>query len=231
MGSGARVMLLDRYEIGEKQTSACAAPTDFLENLGLAGAIRQTFSDLVIHRRRALGGPDTMKTYRWNLPWSFSTFDYREICGLLKEQSPDIPSETAKVAGRTGENDPHRPWRSHRTPDHRRPRLAELPQRVRSGVTRRTHVCPAASRSIPTGRTATSNCGWTRSRSAPATHGTFRLATSCASASGRSIHTTTSRIRPRNSRPTSGFRPSAGRATGSAQDARAHRRNRVLRRR
>ena len=26
-GSGARVMVVDRYEIGERQTSACAAPT------------------------------------------------------------------------------------------------------------------------------------------------------------------------------------------------------------
>ncbi|WP_372791653.1 FAD-dependent oxidoreductase [Paraconexibacter sp.] len=102
-GSGARVLLLDRYEIGEKQTSACAAPTEFLENLGVAGAIRQTFSDLVIHRRQAHGGRETMKTYRWHLPWTFSTFDYREICALLKEQSPDVPFETAKVEGRTGE--------------------------------------------------------------------------------------------------------------------------------
>jgi len=94
-GSDARVLLIDRYEIGEKQTSACAAPTEWLENLGLTAAIRQTFRDLVIHR------PD--KTYRWPLPWTFSTFDYREICALLKAQSPDVPFETAKVEGRTGE--------------------------------------------------------------------------------------------------------------------------------
>ncbi len=30
-GSGARVLVLDRYEIGERQTSACAAPTEWLE--------------------------------------------------------------------------------------------------------------------------------------------------------------------------------------------------------
>lgn len=102
-GSGARVLLIDRYEIGEKQTSACAAPTEWLENLGLTGAIRQTFGDLVIHRARAFGGKADTKTYRWRLPWTFSTFDYREICALLKAQSPDIPFETAKVEGRTGE--------------------------------------------------------------------------------------------------------------------------------
>ena len=35
-GSGARVLVVDRYEIGERQTSACAAPTAWLRNLGLA---------------------------------------------------------------------------------------------------------------------------------------------------------------------------------------------------
>src|SRR6201987_3935736 len=42
-GSGASVLMIDRYEIGERQTSACAAPTPWLTNLGLEGAIRQTF--------------------------------------------------------------------------------------------------------------------------------------------------------------------------------------------
>ena len=30
--TGARILVLDRYEIGERQTSACAAPTAWLEN-------------------------------------------------------------------------------------------------------------------------------------------------------------------------------------------------------
>jgi flavin-dependent dehydrogenase len=93
-GSGANVLMVDRYEIGERQTSACAAPTEWLENLGLAGSIRQTFDTLVIHRPQ--------KTYRWKLPWTFSTFDYRELCALLKAQSPDVPFETAKVDAREG---------------------------------------------------------------------------------------------------------------------------------
>ena len=37
--TGARVLVLDRYEIGERQTSACAAPTEWLRNLGLAASI------------------------------------------------------------------------------------------------------------------------------------------------------------------------------------------------
>jgi flavin-dependent dehydrogenase len=92
-GSGAKVLLLDRYEIGERQTSACAAPTEWLENLGLEGSIRQTFRDLVVHR------PE--RSFRWTLPWTFSTFDYRELCALLAEQG-DFEFDTAKVDGRTG---------------------------------------------------------------------------------------------------------------------------------
>src|SRR5437870_1494503 len=68
-GSGARVLMVDRYEVGERQTSACAAPTEWLDALGLCDSIRQTFSELVIHT------PHT--TVRYALPWTFSTFDYR----------------------------------------------------------------------------------------------------------------------------------------------------------
>src|SRR5919205_3809150 len=92
-GSGARVLVLDRYEIGERQTSACAAPTAWLERLGLAGSIRQTFPELVVHTPHA--------TARYRLPWTFSTFDYRTLCALLDDQN-DAAFETAKVDGRTG---------------------------------------------------------------------------------------------------------------------------------
>lgn len=107
-GSGASVLLIDRYEIGERQTSACAAPTQWLQNMGLQESILQTFEDLVVHRGQEKGGPRRTKTYRWNLPWTFSTFDYRRLCALLKEQSPDVPFETAKVDGITrGEDGVH----------------------------------------------------------------------------------------------------------------------------
>jgi flavin-dependent dehydrogenase len=36
-GSGARVLVLDRYEIGERQTSACGIPTEWLRVMGLEG--------------------------------------------------------------------------------------------------------------------------------------------------------------------------------------------------
>jgi flavin-dependent dehydrogenase len=93
-GTGARVLMIDRYEIGERQTSACAAPTGWLENMGLSDSIRQTFDTLVIHT--------PAKTFRWKLPWTFSTFDYRELCALLRAQAGDCEFETAKVEGRTG---------------------------------------------------------------------------------------------------------------------------------
>jgi menaquinone-9 beta-reductase len=92
-GSGARVMVIDRYEIGERQTSACAAPTAWLERLGLAGSVRQTFSELVVHTPHG--------STRVPLPWTFSTFDYRKLCTLLAEQG-DFEFETAKVDGRSG---------------------------------------------------------------------------------------------------------------------------------
>jgi flavin-dependent dehydrogenase len=91
-GFGARVLIVDRYDVGERQTSACAAPTEWLDAMGVRAAIRQTFGDLVIHTPHV--------TTRMELPWTFSTFDYRTLCALLFEQC-DAGFETAKVDGRT----------------------------------------------------------------------------------------------------------------------------------
>jgi menaquinone-9 beta-reductase len=93
-GSGARVLVLDRYEIGERQTSACGIPTGWLRAMGLMGSHRQTFGRLVVHTPHA--------TARFELPWTFSTFDYPELCSLLSAQS-DAGFETAKVEGRSGD--------------------------------------------------------------------------------------------------------------------------------
>jgi flavin-dependent dehydrogenase len=92
-GSGARVLMIDRYEVGERQTSACGIPTAWLERLDLMGAHQQTFGTLVMHTPHI--------TARFDLPYTFSTFDYRTLCGLLREQG-DAEFETAKVDGRTG---------------------------------------------------------------------------------------------------------------------------------
>src|SRR5580704_12776390 len=69
-GCGARVLVIDRYELGERQTSACAMPTVWLQALDLMGSLRQTFGEIVVHT--------PYRSARWSLPWSFSTFDYRE---------------------------------------------------------------------------------------------------------------------------------------------------------
>ncbi len=89
--TGARVLMLDRYEIGERATSACAAPTEWLERLGLGDSIRQSFGALVVHTSAG--------TARWPLPWTFSTFDYRALCGILRDGSPACEFETATVEG------------------------------------------------------------------------------------------------------------------------------------
>jgi len=95
-GSGARVLLLDRYELGERQTSACAMPTVWLKALELMGSSRQSFDELVVHT--------PFRTSRWPLPWSFSTFDYRELCALLSQQSDpaEVEFETATITARQG---------------------------------------------------------------------------------------------------------------------------------
>jgi menaquinone-9 beta-reductase len=90
-GSGADVMVLDRYEIGERQTSACGIPTEWLRATGLIEAERQRFDSLLIHTPHG--------SRRFRLPWTFSTFDYRELCELLWRDC-DARFETAKVNGR-----------------------------------------------------------------------------------------------------------------------------------
>jgi menaquinone-9 beta-reductase len=96
-GSGARVLVIDRYELGERQTSACAMPTDWMRALDVMGSWRQSFDELTVHT--------PFRSARWSLPWSFSTFDYRELCALLWGQAagPEIELETATVTGREGQ--------------------------------------------------------------------------------------------------------------------------------
>jgi menaquinone-9 beta-reductase len=93
-GTGASVLVIDRYEIGERQTSACGIPTAWLEAMDLKESLRQTFGELVIHTPGA--------TVRYDLPWTFSTFDYRTLCGLLAEQG-SFEFETATVEGRSAD--------------------------------------------------------------------------------------------------------------------------------
>jgi menaquinone-9 beta-reductase len=90
-GSGADVLMIDRYEIGERQTSACGIPTEWMSKLGLLDAERQRFDTLVMHTPHG--------TARYKLPWTFSTFDYKQLCQILWADC-DARFETAKVHGR-----------------------------------------------------------------------------------------------------------------------------------
>ncbi len=111
-GSGAHVLMIDRYDIGERQTSACGIPTGWLHALDLQDSLRQTFDEIVVHT--------PFRSARWSLPWTFSTFDYPELCALLYAQAhharqpnpssstpagsahADIEFEHATVTGRDG---------------------------------------------------------------------------------------------------------------------------------
>jgi flavin-dependent dehydrogenase len=95
-GSGADVMIVDRYEIGERQTSACGIPTEWMRRLGLMDCERQRFDELVMHTPHG--------DARYKLPWTFSTFDYRQMCELLWDGC-DATFETAKVNGRAAIGD------------------------------------------------------------------------------------------------------------------------------
>ena len=103
-GSGADVLLVDRYEIGERQTSACAAPMPWLEALGLTAAVRQEIPCMSFHTPHG--------SVRYRLPWSWGAFDYRELCELLFAGC-DARFEIAKSAG-AGPRRADRPRRAAR---------------------------------------------------------------------------------------------------------------------
>jgi menaquinone-9 beta-reductase len=90
-GSGAHVLVIDRYEIGERPTSACATPTPWLAAMGVSEASSQEIPQMRFTTPHG--------SVRYRLPWSWSSFDYRRLCELLYEQS-DARFETAKVEGR-----------------------------------------------------------------------------------------------------------------------------------
>jgi len=95
-GSGADVLVVDRYEIGERQTSACAVPTPWLRAMGVREAIRQELPCMAFHTPHG--------SARARLPWSWSSFDYRMLCQELWDQC-DARFEVAKVTSREADAD------------------------------------------------------------------------------------------------------------------------------
>jgi flavin-dependent dehydrogenase len=95
-GLPADVLVLDRYEIGERATSACAVPTPWMAAMGVQGAARQELPGMSFTTPR--GG-----RVRYALPWSWTSFDYATLCRLLWEQCGEARFATAVVHGRTGD--------------------------------------------------------------------------------------------------------------------------------
>ena len=132
-------------------------------------------------------------TARLELPWTFSTFDYPELCALLRR------AVRRRLRDRQGERPhrqhrPHRPRRPDRPARGRRARLAARAGR-RLPAARRPAL--ARPRGAPVGRRrARWRSGSTAATCPPATAGASRRATSCASASARSTRASTSRTRP-----------------------------------
>ena len=89
-GSGADVLLVDRYEVGERATSACAAPRAWLDVMGVGGSIRQELPYMSFHTPHG--------SVRYRLPWSWAAFDYRALCYQLFDQT-DTRFEIATVFG------------------------------------------------------------------------------------------------------------------------------------
>ncbi len=158
---GRNVLIVDRYEIGERATSACAAPTPWLHAMGVENAIRQEIPCMAFHTPHG--------SARFRLPWSWSSFDYRTLCQELFAQT-DARFEIAKVHERAWRHRRHRPRRAQRAADHRRARLA-ADARQDATSSRRTRRSAAASRSTRTATAPTSTSGSTAPSSATATRG------------------------------------------------------------
>jgi flavin-dependent dehydrogenase len=90
-GAGADVLVVDRYEIGERATSACAVPTPWLRAMGLERAARQEIPCMAFHTPHG--------SARFRLPWTWTAFDYRVLCEELWAQC-DGRFEIATVHGR-----------------------------------------------------------------------------------------------------------------------------------
>ena len=154
--------MLDRYEVGERQTSACGIPTAWLEALGLMGSHRQTFGELVVahaarHRRAGrCPGPSRPST----------TPSCARCCAPRATPSSRPPRSN----GRTGDTVAHRPRRPDRAADRRRARLA-----ARAGRRRRLPAARRAALARPRGASraarATSWRSGSTARSCPAGYG------------------------------------------------------------
>ena len=115
-GSGADVLVVDRYEIGERQTSRLRGPDAVARaRWASARAVRQELQCMCFHTPHGAA--------RHRLPWSWSSFDYRTLCQELWEQC-DARFEIAKVERAHGAAVHTDRGDADRAADRRRARLA-----------------------------------------------------------------------------------------------------------
>ena len=196
-------MVIDRYEIGERQTSACGVPTLWLEALDLMGSHQQTFGELVIHTPRTPPVTSCRGPSRRSI-----TAALRPAC-----RSGRFQFETAKVNSRDG-NAVHTDRGELRAPLIVDALGGAGYSAAARRSNRRTPTCHAASRSIRTAPATTSRSGSTVSTYPPATAGAFRPTARSVSASARSTRASTSRTQLCSSPRIWSAIPSATRATG-----------------
>ncbi|MBI2217662.1 MAG: NAD(P)/FAD-dependent oxidoreductase [Candidatus Rokubacteria bacterium] len=85
-----RVLLLDRYPVGEHQTSACGTPLWIAEQLGVKESVLQ------VHRRAVVHTPTRTVIYD-ALELPYCTFDYRRFChGLLVQSDAEFRRTTVR---------------------------------------------------------------------------------------------------------------------------------------
>ena len=189
---------------------ACAAPTEWLEHLGL-----EDVDPADVRRRSSSTRPHG--TVRWQLPCTFSTFDYRTLCGLLWEQAATPVRDRQGRRAAPARRRPHRPRRPARAARSSTRSAGAACSDARRTSSRPRRGCRAGSRST---RTAPGDDLelWLDPRYVARGLRLVvpRAATRCASASARSTRATTSRSRPCASPSDLGVpRRAATRATGS----------------
>ena len=119
-GSGARVLVVDRYEIGERQTSACAAPTEWLDAMGVgpigAADVRRAGHPHAARHDAGCGcpGPSRPSTTRSSA----------RSCS----RSATPSSRRRRSRGGTAHHRSHGPGRRRRAARRRRARLAARPR-------------------------------------------------------------------------------------------------------
>jgi flavin-dependent dehydrogenase len=80
LAGAGRVLLIDKDEVGEGQTSACATPVAVLEQLQALETIEQVHDEIVIHLPNG-------KIQPYKPAYPYATFDYRRFCRLLQARS------------------------------------------------------------------------------------------------------------------------------------------------